>query len=141
MSSTVSSPSIPLPLRKEQIEEIHARSRQEFGRRETKLLRNKVNFEMLHATESCVKMCLFTLTLRYFQACNYLKKQKRNLSGEDNPIRKQKSIQSLARIALDREVACAKQRDQALKKANDAARRGAYRIQRRKENILLTKVG
>ena len=128
------------PSQQEQIQTIHGQSCKEFTRKEA-TARTALNSQILDRTERSVKMCLFSLTMRYFQAYNSFKKQKPILSGDYDLIRGSKQLTlSLERLAIEKEELCARKRDEALKKANEAARRGASRIQQRREYELSTKV-
>jgi len=92
------------------------------------------NDQMLDRTEQSIKMCLFCLTLRYFQAFKSFQKQKSSLSGENDLIGGARNTSlSLEQWKMAREEANAKKRDELLKETNEKARKGAIRIQKRRE--------
>ena len=120
------------PSQESKITKVHEHSLRESSKKKA-ITRNAQNSELLDRTERSVKMCLFSSTLRYFQSYNSFKKHQAISQSDSDLFERPISIKSSERMKMEREEVNAKKRDEALKKANEAASKGAIRIQRRKD--------
>ena len=102
---------------------------------ELALARQIQNRSMLKRTEKTIKIMLLCLTLRYLEAINSAKKQKISLSNESNH-----TIESHERLKMKKEEERAKERDKFRWIVNCRARKGNYRIAKRKVHELSTNV-
>ena len=119
------------PSQESKITKVHEHSLRESSTNKT-VTRNALNSQLLDGTERSVKMCLFSSTLRYFQSYNSFKKHKAISQRDSDLFERPISTKSSERLKMEREELNAKIRDEALKKANEAALKGTIRIQRRK---------
>ena len=125
----------------DRIKTIHRKSSVEHIKRKV-TARTMQNIKTLDRTERNVKMCLFSLTLRYFQAYNLFKKQKLIVCGNHDLIGGEgESIPTMERIAMEEEESNARTREQIIKEVNSKALRGYHRMHLRREYQQSSKVG
>lgn len=125
----------------DRIKTIHRKSSVEHIKRKV-TARTIQNIKTLDRTERNVKMCLFSLTLRYFQAYNLFRKHKLIVCGNHDLIGGEgESIPTMERIAMEEEESNARTREQIIKEVNSKALRGYHRMQLRREYQQSSKVG